>query len=342
MRKNGVIAISRKLFDPEDPFFGGEPFSRREAWQWLIAEAAWKPRKVNVGNGRGVSVVMLERGQLAHSKAFMQRAWGWSSEKTVRSFLDRLEIDGRILRRSGQPKGQPSSVVTICKYDEYQFGSDAEGQPKGSSGADHPEKTDMPSGQRTGQPLEATTDCFNDGMFGLPEKTGKPTGQPMGQPIAKNGQQLEEGLNNKRKNTRSRAGEPSGFENWYGAYPKKKSPKDAARAYAKLIASGEISEADLLARTVTFAAEWAKRATADRKFIPYPASWLNDGSYADEPDGKAAASPAAPPADPKTFSNERWSRMLDHHGRTGEWGQHWGPKPGTARLLGAPGGPAGA
>ena len=22
----------------------GEPFSRREAWRWLVAEAAWKPR----------------------------------------------------------------------------------------------------------------------------------------------------------------------------------------------------------------------------------------------------------------------------------------------------------
>ncbi|WP_445490228.1 hypothetical protein [Rhodopseudomonas sp. RCAM05734] len=63
MTKLGVFAISRKLMGRDDPFFGDDPFSRREAWQWLIAEAAWKPRKVNVGAGRGATVVSLERGR---------------------------------------------------------------------------------------------------------------------------------------------------------------------------------------------------------------------------------------------------------------------------------------
>jgi hypothetical protein len=53
MSRNGVVAISRKLFDQDDPFFGGEPFTRREAWQWLIAEAAYKPRLVRVSTGHG-------------------------------------------------------------------------------------------------------------------------------------------------------------------------------------------------------------------------------------------------------------------------------------------------
>jgi hypothetical protein len=59
----GVFCISRRLFDSGDPFFGGESFTRREAWQWLIAEAAWKPRRVRVSTGRGDTFIELDRGQ---------------------------------------------------------------------------------------------------------------------------------------------------------------------------------------------------------------------------------------------------------------------------------------
>jgi hypothetical protein len=326
--------------DREDPFFGADPFSRREAWQWLIAEAAWKPRKVNVGNGRGATVVSLERGQLAHSKAFMLQAWGWSSEKAVRTFLDRLEADGRISRHAGKPSGQPSAIITICKYDDYQFGELVAGRPTGSSGADHSEKTDTPSGLPLGKPMgePKTVDepCF-EGQTLFPnaekgEPKDQPKGEPKGRPTSKNGQQLEEGLNKKRKNTRSRAGAPAGFGDWYLAYPKKKKPDAALRAYARVIASGRISEEDLLVRTKLFAAEWAKRTAADRKFIPYPATWLNDGEYADEPDDQAIKAPA-PAQDPKTFTDARWQQMLTLHARGGEWAAHWGPPPGSPGCL---------
>ena len=70
----GVFCISRRLFDSGDPFFGGEPFTRREAWQWLIAEAAWKPRRVRVSTGRGDTFIELDRGQLSHSRSYMQKA----------------------------------------------------------------------------------------------------------------------------------------------------------------------------------------------------------------------------------------------------------------------------
>lgn len=42
-------------------------FSRREAYAWLIEEAAWKPRKVNVSG----HTVTVQWGQLAHSGRFM-------------------------------------------------------------------------------------------------------------------------------------------------------------------------------------------------------------------------------------------------------------------------------
>jgi hypothetical protein len=129
----GVFCISRKLFDPDDPFFGGEPFTRREAWLWLLSEAAWKPRRIRIGTGRGTTFVDIERGQLSASLKFMQRAWKWSSVKRVRTFLSSLEMDTRIGRPSGTASDGAQSIITICKYDEYQFPVPSGGEPSGTA-----------------------------------------------------------------------------------------------------------------------------------------------------------------------------------------------------------------
>jgi hypothetical protein len=329
MTRGGVFAISRKLFDPRDPFFGGEPFSRREAWQWLIAEAAYKPRAVRVTVGRAASMVQLERGQLSHSRAFMQGIWGWS-ERTLRTFLDHLERDGRIERGEGQQKGLHQCVITICKYDEYQFLANEPVQQSDQQRSNKVEKIDQQSDQQSDRQSRGISDCDVDTIGdGAKSEANETTNKKVRQ-SQKKGPEQEEGLDNKRKNTRSRAGEPSGFENWYETYPKKKARKAAERAYAKVVASGEISEPELLNRTSAFAASWASQPRDRWQFIPYPASWLNAGSYADEPDGAQAPTSAAP-ADPRTFSIERWQRCLAHHDRTGEW--VWGPRPGAPDCL---------
>jgi hypothetical protein len=334
----GTIAISRKLFDRDDPFFGGEPFTRREAWQWLIAEAAYKPRKVNIGNGRGATVVSLQRGQIAHSKEFMRQAWGWSSEKMVRTFLDRLEVDGRIVRPKGEPSGRPSSVITVCKYDEYQFSIAEKGEPRGSSGADHSKKTGRPSGEPKGEPSGRPSEDVSSGEIEtLSEDENNEAhiradhrAHEKGGPSTKKGRELEEGLDKKRKNTRSRASEHVGFAKWYETYPKRKARKAAARAYAKLIASGEISEADLLTKTDAFAVTWRGISL---QFCPYPASWLDDGSYADEPDSPPRATEAAPAPDPATFTTGEWQSRVSLYDRGGQWSEHWGPRPGEPGCL---------
>lgn len=69
------------------------------------------------------------------------------------------------------------------------------------------------------------------------------------------------------------------FETWYAAYPRKKHPDTARKALASVRKSGRIPWLDLLAATRRFAAE-----PHDPKFTPYPATWLNAGSWADEPD----------------------------------------------------------
>lgn len=330
---SGVIAISRKLFDPDDPFFGGEPFSRREAWQWMIAEAAWKPRTVLVTVARTTRRVQLNRGQIAHSRAFMEDAWGWTA-KSVRTFLDRLERDGRITRE-GQETGQHQCTITICKYDEYQFGSVSEGQETGQERANKVEKngqeTGQENGQETGQETAPASDCNVSDFYFLADdaanKVSNEQANEKGQQSRKKGPELEEVINKKRKNTRS-----ADFEEWYSIYPRKRDPDDAQRAYARLVASGKITAADLLRKTKAFAESCAKLPEAERKFIKYPATWLNKGGYANEPDIPATPV-AAPPQNPRTFTPARWRELVALHARTGEWGSHWGPPPGAPGCL---------
>lgn len=110
MSELGVFAVDRGVFN--HPLLStGEPYSRREAWLWLLSEAAWKPRKV----GRAGAVIELERGQLAHSIRFMADAWGWS-KSSVERFLTRLKTETMI----GTASGTGLLVITICNYDAYQ------------------------------------------------------------------------------------------------------------------------------------------------------------------------------------------------------------------------------
>lgn len=121
---SGYFVIHRQVFEHVD--FADEPFTEREAWMWLISEAAWKPTRVRCGSGS----VMLERGELAHSLRFMADKWKWSI-KRVRGFLDRSEKRERITRK----RAHDGAVITICNYNKYQLQGHTEGQPQGTARA---------------------------------------------------------------------------------------------------------------------------------------------------------------------------------------------------------------
>ncbi|MCK1577862.1 hypothetical protein [Bradyrhizobium sp. 174] len=109
MAGRGYIKLYRSLFRHE--FFRPAAFSEREAFTWMIAEAAWKPRQRRFGQ----FFVDLERGDLAASLRFLAETWDWSVG-AVRGYLGRCEKEGMISTRSD--KGV--TVVTICNYDIYQ------------------------------------------------------------------------------------------------------------------------------------------------------------------------------------------------------------------------------
>lgn len=96
----------------DNPAFNNEPFSRRDAWVWLIETA-------NYADGRwsaGGKTIVLKRGQLCRPLRKIAEAWQWPEAK-VRRYLTRLQSDAMI-RIETDAK---STLITICNYDEYQL-----------------------------------------------------------------------------------------------------------------------------------------------------------------------------------------------------------------------------
>lgn len=109
MSERGVFAVDRGIWD--HGVFADEAFTEREAWVWMISEAAWRPRTRNVAG----KIVALERGQVAASLRFMAEKWGWEKDAVAR-FLTRLKKHDMIETETATG----INVITICKYDEYQ------------------------------------------------------------------------------------------------------------------------------------------------------------------------------------------------------------------------------
>src|SRR3954468_20107928 len=106
MSARGVFAVDRGIWS--DPDFADEPFTEREAFMWLVGEAAWKPYR----KGADGKLVDPGRGQLCHAVRFMAEAWGWSKSRVDR-FLDRLENRDMIAR----DHGTRTPVLSVCQYE---------------------------------------------------------------------------------------------------------------------------------------------------------------------------------------------------------------------------------
>lgn len=111
---SGFITIERKLWD--HPLFKPEPMTEREAWMWMIAQAAWSGTRHRVGN----ELVEVPRGSFMATLREMQSVFMWKSDKRVRTFLKMLEAEGMIGRTTVGSRNAPKTHVTICKYEEYQ------------------------------------------------------------------------------------------------------------------------------------------------------------------------------------------------------------------------------
>lgn len=107
--------------------FDGDEFSRRDAWVWMIEQAAYKAKSVRVGT----STINIERGQFTASIRFMAQAFGWHRNRVSR-FLDQLRNAEMIGTDCGTEGGTGQLVITISKYEEFQLSLDDSGTPSGT------------------------------------------------------------------------------------------------------------------------------------------------------------------------------------------------------------------
>lgn len=160
---SGYIALARGIFE-HALFKEARPLTRLEAWEWLIVQAAWKP----AGKRRRHSVTHLERGQLAATERELAAAWRWP-KTNVRRFVRRLALESLVQLRNlkGGPKTGPESgptnsypitVITICKYEQFQF---VAGRQKGRADQKADQKADQSSPQLPGIVQENTAEPLN-------------------------------------------------------------------------------------------------------------------------------------------------------------------------------------
>ncbi len=120
----GWVRIQRDSWD--HPFFDREPMSEREAWHWMIANAAYKDTRHKVG----AQMVDVPRGSFMATLRELQAAFMWGSDTKVRNFLKRLENEGMTERTTVGTRNAPKTHVTICNYDKFQSPERTENAPK--------------------------------------------------------------------------------------------------------------------------------------------------------------------------------------------------------------------
>lgn len=109
-------------------------------WIWMLQKTAFADYVKDVHGLR----IPLKRGQMVISQRKLSEKANWG-RKAVREFLERLQrcgmiaVDGAHAQlcfvldgpEKGPAKGPGISVVTICNYDKYQYGLQAQGPSKG-------------------------------------------------------------------------------------------------------------------------------------------------------------------------------------------------------------------
>lgn len=78
------------------------------------------------------------------------------------------------------------------------------------------------------------------------------------------------------------------FAEWYKVYPKKKKPDAAERAYIKARKVKKASAEELL-KGARALALLIRSQGGDTTYVPYPATWLNDGQWKEDLDGEIQA-----------------------------------------------------
>lgn len=102
------------------PIVTKRPFTRLEAWIWLISKASYQDHT------RGE--ILVKRGQLLTSIEQLSKVWR-RDRKTVRRWVTNMQKNGEVRSE----RGRSWTLLTICEYETYQGDGTPNGTPKGTS-----------------------------------------------------------------------------------------------------------------------------------------------------------------------------------------------------------------
>lgn len=118
----GYIALHRSTLQ-HYLFKDERPFTRFQAWVWLITKAAWRPCQRRVGR----RIATLDRGQLATTVRSLGTSWGWHPSRVWR-FIDLLKRESMVRTLipdavaetvTETPSQGLLTVITICNYSKF-------------------------------------------------------------------------------------------------------------------------------------------------------------------------------------------------------------------------------
>ena len=92
-----------------------EPLCHRAAWAWLIENAAFAPRTVQIGG----QTVDLDRGQLVASIRYLAGQWRWDKSR-VHRFLTKLKGCNAIETATATANETGHTLISVCNYEKYQ------------------------------------------------------------------------------------------------------------------------------------------------------------------------------------------------------------------------------
>ncbi|WP_417793087.1 hypothetical protein [Terasakiella pusilla] len=251
----------------DNPAFGKEPYTRAQAWCWLIEAACFKDVFHDI---KGQSVV-IQRGQICKASRELASEWKWAETK-VRRFLDRLTSEGMISTDVTFGK----TIITICNYDLYQASTtetDAEERtPQAPENDEMSEKSVSEDRLKTSAESGALE---SQGQQGFWEDGGATIGAKAAQDRRNIGAQKKEG----NKGNKGKDIYTPEFLKFWDLYPKRVAKADAAKAFKGAIKTTALEV--ILDGVRRAQAHWDKTGT-DNQYIPYPASWLRAESWEDE------------------------------------------------------------
>jgi hypothetical protein len=241
----------------DNPVFAPEPYTEREAWEWLIEHAAFADRQERVGR----QMVDLRRGQVPVSVRKLADSWQWSKSR-VQRYLAKLASASMV----GTVEVLDGTILSLCKYETYQ---DPTLSRTASGGTLAGQRTGQRQGHGAGHRKAAQAHCdpclFDDESASGGTLGGTPNGTISGTEI-------------RTKEGKEHIGDPDLlFDQWWEEVPRK-----AGKGQARIAFRAALGKAPFDVLLSGIQRYRQDRDGQDSRFTKHPATWLNGECWSDE------------------------------------------------------------